>query len=205
MDFVGTTLKLVCERGVNYYVEGAIGAYLDAGLPLQRVHGDIDIMIEEKDVEKLKDAFEGTDFEFHDNRLVSDRVLNERGYTDGEHEVYAQYKYGDSHIGFFLFRLEGDSYTMIEYFRENGVQKKLERTLPMKFFAAQRNELPIDYFGTKLRTVRKETVYKNKLAMEREKDLFDLEKLEPTIEAEKLEKLSGMSKVRKTRIIELPR
>ena len=207
MGFLNAVLKWVCERlnerGINYYVVGAIGAYLDAGLPLQRAHDDVDILIEEKDVEKLAEVFKGTDFELHDRRLVSEKVLNEYGYTDGEHEVYAQYKYGDFHIGFFLLRFGKDDYTIVEYFREGGVQKRLERTLPRRFFATQYNDEPVEFSGVKLKTARKEMIYKNKLVMGREKDIFDLEKLESTVEAEKLEKLKGLSKYRKTVVVEL--
>ena len=55
----------------------------------------------------------------------------------------------------------------------------------------------------KINVVRKETIYKNKLIMNREKDLFDIEKLKPTINYDKLNKLKGLSKYRKSSIIEL--
>ncbi len=65
------------------------------------------------------------------------------------------------------------------------------------------NDELIDYLGTKLKVVRKETIYKNKLVMNREKDLFDIEKLKPTIESKKFDKLKGLSKYRKTVILDL--
>lgn len=207
IDFINKVLKFICEKlndnKINYYVVGAIGAYIDARLPLERIHEDIDIMMEEKYVEELKNIFKDTDFEFYDNRFSSNKILNEHAYTDGDHEVYAQYKYNDFHIGFFLFHCDNNSYTITEYFKEQGVEKKLERTLPIEFFNAQYNDEIIDYLGTKLKVVRKETIYKNKLVMNREKDLFDIEKLKPTIESNKLEKLKGLSKYRKTVIVNL--
>ena len=52
VSFIEKTLELIISRfnkyNVNYYVVGAIGAYIDAGIPFQRVHDDIDLMIEEK-------------------------------------------------------------------------------------------------------------------------------------------------------------
>lgn len=207
LDFINNTLKFICEKlndnDINYYVVGAIGAYIDAGLPLERIHEDIDIMIEEKYIDKLENIFKNTDFEFHDNRMSSNKVLNEYGYTDGDHEVYAKYKYSDFHIGFFLFHYDDNSYTITEYFNEKGKHKKLERTLPIEFFASQYNDDWITYLGFKLKVVRKETIYKNKLVMDREKDLFDIKKLKPTIESNKLDKLNGLSKYRKTAIIDL--
>lgn len=206
-DFVNKALKFVCRKlndeKINYYIGGAIGAYIDAKLPLQRAHEDLDILIEEKDVGKLSDIFRDTDFEFYDNRLMSTKILNEQGYADGDHEVFAKYKYNSFHIGFFLLCHDDDSYAITDYFRENGIQKKLERTLPIRFFEAQYNNGWVEYAGIKLKTVRKETIYKNKLVMNREKDLFDLEKLKPTIENDKLEKLKGLSKYRKTAIVDL--
>lgn len=207
IDFIKGTLKFICEKlndnKINYYVVGAIGAYIDAGVPIQRIHEDIDIMIEEKYIKELERILKNTDFKLYDNRFSNNKVLNEQGYTDGDHEVYAQYKYNDFHIGFFLFHCNNNSYTITEYFKEQGVQKKLERTLPIEFFKAQYNDELIDYLGTKLKVVRKETIYKNKLFMNREKDLFDIEKLKPTIESNKLGKLKGLSKYRETVIIDL--
>lgn len=104
---------------------------------------------------------------------------------------------------FFLFHYDDNSYTITEYFNEKGIPKKLERTLPIEFFESQYNDEWITYLGFKLKVVRKETIYKNKLVMNREKDLFDIKKLEPTIESNKLDKLNGLSKYRKTTIINL--
>jgi len=206
-NFIHQILKLVCKKlddnQIDYYIVGAIGAYINAHLPLQRIHEDLDLLIEEKDVTKLKDVFKETDFKFHDNRLTSTKTLNQHGYTDGEHEVYAQYKHSNFHIGFFLFRRENTSYTMVEYFSENTAPKRLDRTLPIKFFTAQYDENYIDYLGIKLKTVRKETIYKNKLVMNREKDLFDINKLKPMIDSDKLNNLKGLSKYRKTTIVSL--
>lgn len=207
IDFINEMLKFICgslnDSKINYYLAGSIGAYIDARIPLEQIHEDIDIMIEEKNIYKLERIFKNTDFVLYDKRLTSNKVLNDLGYTDGSHEVFAQYKYNDFHIGFFLLRFNDSSYSTIEYFRKNGIQKKLERTLPIEYFEAQYNDELIDYMGIKLKTTRKETIYKNKTVMNREKDLFDIEKLKPTIENKKIEKLKGLSKYRRTTIIDL--
>ena len=59
------------------------------------------------------------------------------------------------------------------------------------------------YFGISLKTTPKETIYKNKSVMNREKDLFDIEKLKPAKEADKLDRLKNLSKHRKTAIVDL--
>lgn len=202
--FLVSVLEDVAERlntaGVDYYVVGAVGAYLDAGIPFLREHDDLDIFINEDDVTKLVAVFADTDFEFHDNRSTSAKVLNSAGYTDGEHEVYAKHRTLDFHIGFFLFRRNKDTYTVIEYFRDETGQKKLERTLPIKFFELQYNTRPKMFHGIPMRTVRKEMIYKNKSVMGREKDAFDREQLAPRIDHRILDQLTGLHLYRVTRV-----
>ena len=205
--FIDNTIKLIAkklnERNINYYIVGAIGGYIDAGLDIQRKHDDLDILIEEKYVDKLNEVFDGTEFDFFDNRFDSEKILNEYGYTDGNHEVYALHKYSDFHIGFFLFTHDEYSYTIVEYFRDGFNQKRLDRTLPIRYFKYQYNEVPISYNGINVKVARKELIYKNKKVMGREKDLFDIQKLEPTLNYEIFNNLKGLSKQRKTNIIDL--
>lgn len=198
--FIIEVLRFICkklnDKSINYYIGGAVGAYIDANIPFQRIHDDIDIMIEEKYLNELESIFRDTDFEYHDNRLSSTKILNEYGFTEGDHEVYAQHKYSDFHIGFFLYHCDNNSCTLTEYFNDKGIQKKLERTFPIEFFKAQYNDSIIDYLDIKLKTIRKETIYKNKTVMNRKKDLFDIKILKPIIDVDKLNKLSGLSKYR---------
>lgn len=200
IKFIATKLN---EKNINYYIVGAIGGYIDSGLEIERKHDDLDILVEEKDVDKLNEVFVDTEFDFFDNRFNSEKVLNEYGYTDGDHEVYAVHKYSDFHIGFFLFKYDEYSYTIIEYFRDEFKQKRLDRTLPIHYFKYQYNDVPISYKGVKLKVVRKELIYKNKKVMGREKDLFDIQKLEPTLNYEILNNLKGLSKQRKTNVVDL--
>ena len=139
LTFVNNTIRFICtqlnKNNIDFYIVGAIGAYIDANIPLQRKHDDLDLMIQEKDVKKLKNLFENSSFDFHDNRLSNNKFLNEYGYPDGDHEVYAKHKERDFHIGFFLYKKNKNNYTIIEYFQENNTPKKLERTLPIvKYF-----------------------------------------------------------------------
>ena len=88
-----------------------------------------------------------------------------------------------------------------EYFKENEQTKRLERTLPLEIFDYQYNNTPINYMNNKVKVARKELIYKNKLVMNREKDLFDIKNLEPTINIDILTKLKNLSKIRKTQTI----
>lgn len=201
---VSKILEEICAKlnaaGVDYYVVGAVGAYLDANLPFLRKHDDLDILVNENDVNKLPAIFNDMDFDFYDNRTTSTKVLNSLGYTDGEHEVYARHRASNFHIGFFLFYRDRETYTIVEYYQENRVQKKLERTLPIQFFDLQYNTRPILFHGIPLKTVRKETIYKNKATMRRDKDMFDRQQLEPKIDYDILGRLSGLHNYRVTKI-----
>lgn len=96
MDDIDNALNFICPKlndlKINYYIVGAIGAYLSIGLRSNRIHDDLDILIEEKDVHLLKDVFENSEYDFYDNRYTSEKSLNENNYTDGEHEVIAKQK-----------------------------------------------------------------------------------------------------------------
>lgn len=200
MEDVDEALEYVCPKlnalGVDYYVVGAVGAYLSLGMDSKRTHDDLDVLIEEKYVGLLKDVFEDSEYVFRDNRCRSDKALNEKNYTDGEHEVIAKAKDSDFHIGFFLFSKTDEQYTITEYFRDGNKQLKLERTLPIKYFEYQYDNKPIQYKGVELKTVTPECIYKNKLGMDRKKDKYDCDMLGKFLDLERLGHLSGMSKDR---------
>lgn len=206
IKLVDEAIKFVAEKlnsiDVKYYIVGAIGGYIDANIPIQRKHDDLDIMIEERDIDIVKTIFNNSNYIFYDNRYDNNKTLNESGYTEGDHEVYAQYKDGDFHIGFFLFSVDEKKYTMIEYFKENNVCKKLERSLPIEIFKYQYNE-KATYGDIEVRVSRKELIYKNKKVMNREKDIFDSKKLEDKIDLNILENLKGLSKLRTSKITDV--
>lgn len=200
-EFLLEQLKHICDElnkiDINYYVVGALAGYIDCDLNLIRNHDDVDIMIPEKDIEKVKSIFNNSNYIFYDNRTTSDKVLSDKGYTEGKyHEVYAQYKYNDFHIGFLLYEKDEKSFSVIEYFRDNNVQKKLIRILPIKYFPLQYNDDFKIYRGIKLKTSRVECIYLNKKNMGREKDLFDINVFGKYIDQNIINSMSGKSKYR---------
>lgn len=207
IDFINRVIVWISNeldaKNIDFYIVGAIGAYIDASLPIQRNHDDLDILIQEKDVSKLKEVFKDTDFDFFDNRFISDKWLNEYGYPDGNHEVYAKYRYDEFHIGFFLYKVEKESYTIIEYFRQDGAQKRLDRTLPLEMFKYHYNNMPGSYLNKKIKVVRKELIYKNKLVMNRDKDLYDIKRIEPYLDKTILNELKKAKNKRITKIINI--
>lgn len=202
MDNVDKAINFLCPKlndlKVNYYIVGAIGAYLSACVKSNRVHEDLDILIEEKDIHLLRDIFKDSDYDFYDNRYMSIKTLNEKGYTDGEHEVIAKQKNSNFHIGFFLLSKTTEEYSIIEYFKEGNTQKKIERKLPIKYFQYQYSDNLIKYKETYFKTVTVECIYKNKLSMNREKDKYDCNMLKEYLNLDKLDHLKGMSKDRQT-------
>ena len=204
-EFLLEQLSFICNRlndaKIHYYVVGALGGYIDCNLEITRKHDDIDIMILESDIDKLQDILKNSDYIFIDNRKHSNKILNNKGFTEGdEHEVYAQYKYNDFHIGFFMYSHTNESYSIIEYFKEDGNQKKLIRTLPIRYFEYQYDNNYKTYKGIKLKTVRVECIYNNKKNMDREKDKYDNSIFEKYIDNSIIKNMSGKSKYRVTKI-----
>ena len=204
-EFILEQLKFICDRlnnfNINYYVVGALGAYIDCNLEICRQHEDIDIMMLEKDIEKLSDVFKNSKYEFHDNRKNSNKILTANGFTEGdEHEVYAKYVENDFHIGFFMYDINDKIYSIIEYFKENNIQKRIIRTLPIKYFLYQYDDNYKEYHGIKLKTVKVECIYKNKENMNREKDKYDLEIFKKYINNDTLMNMSGKGKYRIVKI-----
>ena len=190
------TLKTVCDRlneqRTDYYVVGALSTFIATQTPLFRYHGDIDFMVSETELPKVKAAMEGTDYEFSDNRLDNKRRLSKDGsHAQGEHEVIANHKENEFHIGYFMFRREPDnSMTVREYFMQeqsNGqkVPKILERHLPKELAELEYSEDETTFAGTRFRTSTPEAVIAKKEFTRNPKDILDLEKLRGKIDFEK--------------------
>lgn len=167
---------------------------LEYGTPLFRYHGDIDFMIAEKDIEKVREALKGTDYDFSDDRFDNQKRLSEEaGHTQGEHEVIANHRENEFHLGFFLFRREADqSMTIREYFmqeRENGekVPMVLERNCQKELVDLEYTVEETEFAGTRFRTSTPESVYAKKMSTRHEKDMLDIEALKDKVDEGKIE------------------
>lgn len=197
---IEATLKTVCDRlnaqGVDYYVVGALSTFIATETPLFRYHGDIDFMVSEEDLPKVQVAMKGTEYEFSDDRLDNQRRLAKDGsHAQGEHEVIANHKDNEFHIGYFLFRREPDgAITVREYFMEeveNGVKvpKILERHLPKELVELEYSSKETEFAGTKFRCSTPESVIAKKEFTNHPKDRLDIEKLKGKIDPEKRREL----------------
>ncbi|MGN1383716.1 MAG: hypothetical protein ACI4XD_00265 [Clostridia bacterium] len=154
-------------------------------------------MVAEKDIEKVREALQGTEYEFSDDRLSNQKRLEESvGHTQGEHEVIANHKDNEFHLGFFLFRREQDnSLTIREYFmqeNENGerVPMVLERHCPKELVDLEYTQDETEYAGTRFRTSTPESVYAKKMSTRHPKDMLDIEALEDKIDHSKITEMS---------------
>lgn len=185
---------LLNQYGVDYYIVGALPCFLKTGQPLFRYHDDIDIMINEEDIPKVKEVVELCGYQFHDDRFPSIERFHEMEKNKPPHTVLAQNPNNEFHIGFFTFKREQDqSITMREYSHrlEDGqvAVDVLERRSDPMATLLRYDETPTEYMGTTFRTSSLESVYLLKSYTKRPKDITDMHKLEPFIDKSKLEAL----------------
>lgn len=197
---ISDTLKSVCDKlndlDVDYYVVGALSTFIETQTPLFRYHGDIDFMIAEKDIPKVQEALKDSEYNFSDDRLNNKKRLTPGvGHTQGEHEVIANHKENEFHLGFFLFRREQDnSITVREYFMEENeegekVAKILERHEPAELVALEYSEKLTDFAGTQFRTSTPESVYAKKMLTKHPKDMLDLQALRDKVDFNKIREM----------------
>lgn len=154
---------------------GALSVFIGTGVPLFRYHGDLDFMIAEKDIDKVKEALKDSDYVFEDNRLTTDKTYNPNvGLTQGEHEVIANHKDNEFHLGFFLFdRHRNGSININEYYkgRKDGkdVPMVLKRHLPKELVELEYTSKNVEYEGVSFRTSTLESIYSKKYILPREK------------------------------------
>lgn len=202
---INSTISSVCsklnELGVDYYLVGALSAFIGTAVPLFRYHGDLDFMIAEKDIDKVREALKDLDYVFEDNRLTTNKTYNpEVGHTQGEHEVIANHKENEFHLGFFLFDRQRDgSINIKEYYKERkdgkDVPMVLIRHLPKELGELEYTSDCVEYVGTSFRTSTPESIYSKKVYTAKGKDLLDIQALEGKIDFEKIE---GAKKIRTT-------
>ena len=209
------SLKQVCDlfnkNNVDYYIVGALALYLKCG-KLKRYHDDIDFLVCENDLPKIKNILKNTDFCFCDNRLTNTKTLSaDGGHTQGEHEVIAWHKTSEFHLGFFLFEKQNYCITNVSYFSEIKNNKKQIYKLK-NIHSKQKSDFVYgDYFvqafNTKFRTTLAEEIYLIKSStkdfMHRFKDQIDVDYFEQNnlINKQNLQKLIELCNTEKTQNI----
>lgn len=121
-----TLVQKLNEKGVDYQLAGALCAYIKYGEESQRIHDDIDLNINEKDINKFKEICEEIGLFFSDNRMITTRTLK-NGIPAGEHEVIATLYGSNFHIGAFCFERLADGTVVNKgyYHNEKYLQEML--------------------------------------------------------------------------------
>ena len=188
-------IKLLNRSGADYHLAGALAAYVYYGEESTRVHDDIDIHINEKDMNKLKNACEALGFTFHDKRLNSPRVLI-NGIPTGKHEISATSDKSDFHIGAFCFERMPDGSIISKGYYHDENNKACAREVILSPELAKEIYLkkPIYFRDLPVLITAPEYLYSLKNYTKTEKDLVDIAFLEKHIDREKLARMRILSK-----------
>ena len=191
-------IKLLNRSGADYHLAGALAAYVYYGIESTRVHDDIDIHINEKDINKLKNACEAMGLKFHDKRLNSPRVLI-NGIPTGKHEISATSDKSDFHIGAFCFErmTDGSIISKGYYHDENNKACAREVILSPELAKEIYTKKPIYFHDLPVFITSPEYLYSLKNYTKTEKDLVDIAFLEKHIDREKLARMRILSKTDK--------
>ena len=154
-------------------------------------------MIAEKDINKIKELLKDSDYVFEDNRLTVSRTYDPNLAIQGDHEVLANHKENEFHLGFFLFdRLSDGSINSKEYYRGRKDGKDVPmvviKHLPKELVDLEFTTNGIEYAGTRFRIRTPESLYAMKVHSTRPKDIIDVKALEDRIDFEKVKRLESM-------------
>lgn len=189
---VESSLMFICselnKRNVDYYVLGSVPIYVKLGISFSRFHSDIDIAINSKDLDVLKDIFKDSDYVYFDNRFCSQKFFdyNEKRARGG-HEIIAQHRNSDFSIGFYEFdRLDDNSITKKDYFSEvvdgNLISRVCKYVYSKEFTDLYYSNDKLEFNGVSFRYCNIEGIYllkqKNYMNIGRNKDIYDIHIIE---------------------------
>ena len=186
---VHDTLIKLCDKltnnNIDYYLVGALPCYLLTGEKDERYHDDIDLMLNEVDIPKVQKLLEGTDFDFKDKRLdTPKRQKPGQLRPGGDHEVMAQHKTSEFHLGFFCFERGKDGEVIHkDYFKdENGELKVYKHMITPEESKLDFDDTLHTYGGTQFKMGSLESTYSIKKSTMnnpgREKDATDVRMIE---------------------------
>ena len=182
------------QFNIDYYVVGALPCFIKAGIPLFRYHDDIDFLINEKDIDNVREIMEAAGYHFIDDRFPTVERFNNMDHNKTPHTIQAQNPNSEFHIGFFPFRREPDQTITVCLYSHRLVDGRVvtdvkERRDDQIGSALRYGDPPVSFGGTTFRSEAIESVYIIKDYTKRPKDVTDMEKLAPHLDKEKLEEL----------------
>ncbi len=155
----------------EYYIGGGLAVELEEG-KIEHMHNDMDIIVFENELNKIKEALESKGFIF---------IKSE---SNGGHDYDAKLKASEDdeklidellHIGIFVYKTNRENNTAEQLNKDGGINKRF----PLEYFDAEKQT--IKYNQNKLCIADIRLVLGNKLASERPKDLVDIKKIKELI------------------------
>lgn len=155
----------------EYYIGGGLAVELEEK-KIEHVHSDMDIIVFEDELEKIKEALESKEFSFEKNENIEGHDFDAKLKTNKEDEKLID---ESLHIGIFAYKKNKES-EMAEQLNEDG---SINRKFPLDYFDAEKQTIEYDQHKLCVADIR--LVLGNKLASERPKDLVDIKKIKELI------------------------
>ncbi|HCC07656.1 MAG TPA: hypothetical protein DEP72_05805 [Clostridiales bacterium] len=183
MEILPNLCGILNKHEIDYYLIGAIPAILLINGKLSRYHDDIDILINENDIDKLKLVLSNKDYILEDKTHDKNKIWQEqKNKPKGGHEWEATYTKYKFKIGFFLFKREIDnSITTRTYFTKDNVFAVEENYSTIETTKLRYPEKFETFNNFKFRTCCFELLYNVKNFLTRPKDICDKSIIEPHI------------------------
>lgn len=177
--------KLI-DDSFDYFYTGGIMGYLAVGKELVRYHGDLDILINEKDLERLKTLIEKTDkFEF---------VSRVKKKNNIGHEYFCVYKNVPIDIGLFLFERKNDgSIVRKSYYYKDSNLMIDEEYLTKEYVRNAYTGDIYTYNGSDYKMMSLESIYAAKKDA-RDKDRYDARIIQDSVDMEIVDKIDREAK-----------
>ncbi len=183
------------KAGVDYQLAGALCGYIKYGQESDRVHDDIDFMLNEDDMDKFRSICIKLGLFFEDNRMNSPRVLKD-GVPSGEHEVIARDPNSDFHVGIFPYERKEDGTVIVRGYYHDENNKPCAREeiynpdLANELFGGEE----VEFRGTPIVITPPEHIYNLKNYTKHEKDIHDIMFLEDKVDRDKLLRMKLLSR-----------
>lgn len=169
-------LSLLVENNVDFYLVGALPAYMITGVEDTRYHDDIDLLLNEEDIPKVKKIVEMYGFTFEDKRFDSPKYFDkEQNRVRGDHELLAQHNTSEFHLGFFCFeRGKEGEVVHKDYFKdEEGNTFVYKHNISKEESDIAYDDKVHEYEDFRFKMASLESIYRIKKYTQREKDIID--------------------------------
>lgn len=159
----------------EYYIGGGIGAELAEGAIKHR-HGDMDIIVFEEEIPKIKENLEskgftvteGKSFGGHDLDARNFKITEESDEPSGEDAVY---------IGIFVYKKNKERNTAQQLDSDGDINKEF----PLEYF--DKDKQTLDYNDSKLTVADLRLIVGLKIISDRSKDMRDIERIKPLLKS----------------------